>query len=275
MSWIKRLFRRDKKRKNHYGWFGNFQSWAEAKAGASGYETSTILEKTKNSLLKVKNGEAVYERDSVLFDKKEYPYAVISALLYIAIKNENKLHVIDFGGSLGSTWFQIRDFMPAQIELYWSIVEQPAYVQEGKTHFSDEVLDFYFSLDECIAARKKPDVVLLSGVLQYLEKPHDFLDQLSKFNVDYIVFDRTAFLKDNHEDRLTLQRVPPEIYDAQYPSWFFNEQDFLKHFPNYTIKADFEPFVAGEQTMFIDHKPIAYDKGFLFERIKESIPPDL
>ena len=43
-----------------------------------------IFEKTKQSLLKVKNGEAVYERDSVLFDKKEYPYAIISSLLLLS-----------------------------------------------------------------------------------------------------------------------------------------------------------------------------------------------
>lgn len=268
MSWIKRKFRKKVEVQNEYGWFGNFNSWDEVKRIAPGYDADNILKKTKDSLLKVKNGEAVYERDSVLFDKKEYPYAIISALLYIAVRNNNKLNVIDFGGSLGSTWFQVRDFIPAEIELSWSIVEQDAYVRQGKEHFADGVLDFYFSIDECIAAKKNIHVILLSGVVQYLETPHEFLDQLNTYEVDYLLFDRTAFILGNVSDRLTLQSVSPDIYEAQYPAWFFNEQNFLNHFDSYIVKADFAPFVEGERSILIDHEPVAYDKGFLFERNK-------
>jgi len=268
MSWIKRKFRKKVEVKNQYGWFGNFDSWDEVKRIAPGYDADNILKKTKESLLKVKNGEAIYERDSVLFDKKEYPYAIISALLYIAARNNNKLNVIDFGGSLGSTWFQIRDFIPPEIELSWSIVEQEAYVKAGKEHFADAVLDFYYSIDECIAAKKNIHVILLSSVVQYLEKPHEFLDQLNSYEFNYLLFDRTAFINGDAGDRLTLQIVPPEIYEAKYPAWFFNEARFLKHFDSYKLKADFVSFVEGEGRMSIDHKMVAYDKGFFFERNK-------
>lgn len=271
MSWIKRLLKKKKEEKNQYGWFGNFNSWDEVQSIASGYDAENILKKTKESLLKVKNGEAVYERDSVLFDKKEYPYAIISSLLYIAVKNGNKLNVIDFGGSLGSTWFQVRDFIPSDIEVSWSIVEQAAYVKEGKEHFADDILDFYFSIDECIAAKKEITVILLSGVVQYLEKPHDFLQQLIDYKIDYLLFDRTAFILGNGPDRLTLQSVSPDIYEAQYPSWFFNEPGFLKYFKDYVIKADFAPFVEGERSISIDNEAVAYDKGFLFERLKPNL----
>lgn len=265
---IKNIFKKKQVDLNPYGWFGNFNSWDEAKSSALGYEAGNILEKTKQSLLKVKNGEAVYERDSVLFDKKEYPYAIISSLLYIAVKNGNKLNVIDFGGSLGSTWFQVRDFIPSEIAITWSIVEQATYVEEGKKHFADDVLDFYFSIDDCIAAKKNINVVLLSSVLQYLEKPHEFLDLLTNYQIDYLLFDRTAFINEPSLDRLTLQNVPPDIYEAQYPAWFFNETGFLDHFSSYCLKSDFVPYVDGERSIAIDHQFIGYDKGFLFERIE-------
>ncbi|WEK19184.1 MAG: methyltransferase, TIGR04325 family [Candidatus Pedobacter colombiensis] len=265
---IKNAFKKKPKNVNQYGWFGNFNSWNEAKSSAFGYEASNILEKTKQSLLKIKNGEAIYERDSVLFDKKEYPYSIISSLLYIAIKNNNKLNVVDFGGSLGSTWFQVRDFIPSEIEVSWSIVEQAAYIDEGKKYFADDVLDFYYTIEDCIAAKKNVNVVLLSSVVQYLEKPHEFLDQLSSYQIDYLLFDRTAFINEPSLDRLTLQIVPPEIYEARYPSWFFNEARFLNHFSSYQLKADFFSFVEGERFMSIDHKVVAYDKGFLFEKKK-------
>lgn len=268
MSWIKNAFRKRKHRQDQYGWFGNFNNWDEVKHIASGYDADNILKKTKESLLKVKNGEAVYERDSVVFDRKEYPYAIISALLYIAVRNNNKLNVIDFGGSLGSTWFQVRDFIPAEIEVSWSIVEQERYIKEGKEHFADDVLDFYYSIDECMTAKRNINVILLSSVVQYLEKPHEFLDRLNAYKVDYLLFDRTAFVNGDVPDRLTLQIVSPEIYEAKYPAWFFNESQFLKHFDSYRLKADFLSFVEGEGRMSIDHKVVAYDKGFFFERSK-------
>ncbi|MNX23217.1 hypothetical protein D3C86_532110 [compost metagenome] len=263
---IKNFFRKKPKNVNPYGWFGNYNTWDEAKSSASGYEAGNILEKTKQSLLKIKNGEATYERDSVLFDKKEYLYAIISSLLYIAVKNGNKLNVIDFGGSLGSTWFQVRDFIPVEIEISWSIVEQTAYVEEGKKHFVDDVLDFYFNIDDCTMAKKNVNVVLLSSVLQYLEKPHEFLDRLTNYKIDYLLFDRTAFINGPSLDRLTIQIVPPEIYDARYPSWFFNEDKFLNHFNDYQLKADFFPYIGSERSIAIDHQFIGYDKGFLFEK---------
>lgn len=51
------------------GWFGNYPTWNDAQKECSGYENKVILEVVKNAILKVKNGEAVYERDSVLFDE--------------------------------------------------------------------------------------------------------------------------------------------------------------------------------------------------------------
>jgi len=47
----------------------------------------------------------------------------------LAVKNGNKLNVVDFGGSLGSTWFQVRDFISSEIEVSWSIAEQVVYVE--------------------------------------------------------------------------------------------------------------------------------------------------
>ena len=50
-------------------WSGDYKTWEDAQARCTGYDSEIILDKVKNSLLKVKNGEAIYERDSVLFDE--------------------------------------------------------------------------------------------------------------------------------------------------------------------------------------------------------------
>lgn len=260
------FFKRKKKAENNkYGWFGDYKDWSELVALSGGYESDLILNKTRDSLLKIKNGEAVYERDSVLFDEKIYPYSVIAALLYAAINCNNSLNVIDFGGSLGSTYYQVRDFIPSGLDVHWSVVEQKDYVNCGKTMFEDDILKFHPTIADSMST-KKADILLLSGVVQYLEKPHEFLNELKKFDFKYILIDRTAFICDNNPDRLTLQIVSPEIYEAKYPSWFFNEKNFLAHFDNYEIKTEFASYVVGEQQINIDNSVQGYDKGFFLVR---------
>jgi putative methyltransferase (TIGR04325 family) len=257
------FFKRRKDVKNPYGWFGNYASWEALTSISGGYEAGTILEITKNALLKVKDGEAAYERDSVLFEKKIYPYSVISALLYAAIECDQTLNVIDFGGSLGSTYYQVRDLIPASVNVHWSVVEQENYVKCGQQSFEDDILKFHFTIGESLAA-KNADVLLLSSVVQYLEKPYDFLQEVMSYGFKYIIVDRTAFVKDHQPDRLTLQIVPPEIYEARYPAWFFNEEKFLGYFRDYEMKTEFTSYVEGEQEMEIDHVKAGYDKGFFF-----------
>ncbi|PPL00520.1 methyltransferase, TIGR04325 family [Parapedobacter indicus] len=247
-----------------YGWFGDYSSWEDASCETGGYHQANILKKTRNALLKIRDREAIYERDSVLFDKKEYPFPIIACLLHIAAKRENTLRVIDFGGSLGSTYFQLKDFLSPLNTLRWHVVEQPMYIEAGRQDFENEQLKFYHTIVESMAI-EQPDVILLSSVVQYLAKPHDFLSELVKYEVEYLLFDRTAFISNGH-DRLTIQRVPPEIYDASYPSWFFNEMQFMEHFSHYTLVADFTSYVASEADLYIDGQLAGYDKGFLLQK---------
>src|SRR5450631_2544289 len=88
------------KKGGKYGWKGDYKSWQEAKDLSDAYDDVIILEKVKQALLKIKNGEAIYERDSVLFDQIHYSWPLLSALLWITTLNKGSLKVVDFGGSL-------------------------------------------------------------------------------------------------------------------------------------------------------------------------------
>lgn len=72
--------------------------------------------------------KASYERDSVLFYKKEYSYHLISFLLKAYIE-DGELNVLDFGGALESSFFQNRDMLIDNIKnLNWYTVEQDNFV---------------------------------------------------------------------------------------------------------------------------------------------------
>jgi len=211
---------------SHDQWFtGNYSSWDEAQRKTTGYDSDIIVNKVKESLLKVKEGKVVYERDSVLFDKIHYSFPLLSGLLRAAVENNGCLSVLDFGGSLGSSYYQNKGFLSGIKNLHWSIVEQEKFVNAGKAFFEDDSLKFYFSIDECFI-HEKPDVILLSSVIQYINKPYELLSKIITKQIKYIIIDRTPFFE-KHPDQLTIQKVPKEIYDASYPAWFFNEQKFI------------------------------------------------
>ena len=45
----------------------------------------------------------------------------------------------------------------------------------------------------------------------------------------------------NGRDRLTVQKVPPEIYSASYPCWFFDKKKFHAFFRDkYSVAATFD-----------------------------------
>lgn len=222
-----------------YGWSGNYESWKEASEKCTGYDSDIIIEKVKNALLKVKNGEAVYERDSVIFDKIHYSFPLLSALSYVALKNNSKLNVLDFGGSLGSSYFQNRTFLEKIADFNWCIVEQEHFVTEGKKTFADEKLHFYYDIDSCLKEHSV-NILVLSSVIQYIEKPYEFIDFLTSKNIDYVLIDRTPLMLSG-ADRLTIQTVPKNIYKAKYPCWLLNQDKVLLSFlKSYEIIFDTE-----------------------------------
>ncbi len=229
-----------------WGWFGDFPNWQVAQAACIGYDSDEIIEKVRASALKVKNGEAAFERDSVLFFEEENDENLLKCLEKVAIsleKGENTderdschealhqgvLRVIDFGGSLGSTYFQHQKALKKYPNLIWCVVEQSHFVEIGKREFESENLYFEYTLQAAFE-RFKPNFFLLNSVLQYIEKPYDLLKEVENLDIPYILIQRTPMIEDA-QDRITQQIAHPSVYKASYPSWVFGEQYFFQRNP--------------------------------------------
>jgi putative methyltransferase (TIGR04325 family) len=194
---------------------GHYASWRAASDASTGYDTDTILARVSAASAKVKSGEAVYERDSVLFDKVEHSFPLLAVLMKAAAEKGGKLTVLDFGGSLGSSYFQCKHFLPDDLNLNWCVVEQEKFVRRGREAFASNELQFFFSIQECMA-QHKPDVVLFASVLQYLEHADQIVDAAVATGAEYIAIDRTPFIALD-TDWLCVQHVPASIYKASYP----------------------------------------------------------
>lgn len=203
---------------------GDFATWEEAKVHCTGYDADEILARVLASTLKVKHGEAAFERDSVLFEEIEYAWPVLAELMWAAASTGGRLNVLDFGGALGSSYFQSRKFLQTLKDVRWNVIEQPHYVEAGQKHIQNEQLRFYRTVEECLT-ENQPNVILLSSVLQYLERPYELLEKLGNLNVDRIIVDRTPFV-DGDRDILSIQRVPESIFPATLAAWLFSEKSF-------------------------------------------------
>jgi putative methyltransferase (TIGR04325 family) len=217
-AWARRL------RRGQNRFVGDFATWGEAAAQSTGYDAEAVFQRVYDAALRVKRGEAVFERDSVCFYHEEYRWEALACLLLAAAKSGGELGVLDFGGSLGSFYFQHRPLLGRLKALRWGIVEQQRYVECGRREFEDGSLKFHESIGECVQ-NMRPNVILLSSVLQYLEKPHDILAELASHDVSYIVVDRTPF-RDGEKDSLLIQQVAKSIYPASYPMWAFSTPRF-------------------------------------------------
>ncbi len=244
-------------------WQGRYPTWESATEVTGGYNASNILEITRKATLKVKNGEAAGERDSVLFEDIPYVWPVTAHLLKIIIENNGKLNIIDFGGSLGSSYFQNKNMIPPNTKLSWNIVEQENYVRIGNEEISDEKLHFFYTIDEAYT-QTNADTLLLSSVLQYLENPYDFFDKIISYGFENIIIDRTAFINGS-EDMITVQTVPDSIYKASYPAWFFGNDRFKNYIKaSYKILYEFDSEV--DTPISLNNEAPAYWKGYILKK---------
>ncbi|MGO4133796.1 TIGR04325 family methyltransferase [Rhizobium brockwellii] len=220
---------------------GPYSDWRSAMAASGGYDAPAILAKVIEATRAVVQGRASYERDTVVFKEQNYSHPLLAWLLYAASRCDLGLRVVDFGGALGSSYFQHRSILAHLAELKWCVVEQSHFVKAGQAEFEDESLSFCDSADEAID-RVKPNVVLLSGVLQYLENPHAHLESLLSKGVKFVLIDRTTAQSDV-ADTPFVQYVPEWIYSASYPVWFLNANEmhdsFAKH--GYDVLDRFQP----------------------------------
>jgi hypothetical protein len=214
---------------------GDYATWEEAAAQCVGYDSTSILSKVLDATLLVKRGEAAFERDSVVFDEIEYSWPITAGLMWAAAQSGGRLSVLDFGGALGSSYFQNAAFLSPLPSVRWSVVEQSHYVLAGRDHIQSDSIRFYSSIEECLT-ENTPNVVLLSSVMQYLANVDDLIERMNDTSANIVIIDRTPFTNEV-TDKICIQTVPKQIYQATYPMRVFSLTTFLHRFRGWEVVA--------------------------------------
>lgn len=244
---------------------GAYINWKTAENDSKGYDSDEILQQAVAKTQLVVSGKVAYERDGVVFGDHSYPYQLLAILLRAATENNNKLTVLDFGGSLGSTYYQCRSFLEGIQSLKWCIVEQSHFVDAGNRYFANNILSFHSTIADSLGYYQ-PNVVLFSGVLQYLSEPYKVLKEVIVSKADYIVIDRNPFICSG-ETVLSLQKVPKRIVESSYPVWLFNEAELKEVFDK--KYAEIATFDALDGTIGYGQLKTNF-KGIIYKKIKEE-----
>lgn len=179
------------------------------------------------------------------------------AFLQVAQREDGQLNVVDFGGGLGGTFERCKAFLPTGTT--WRVIEQPGVIEAARSASVDPQVSFSDSLVQVLSTTP-PNVVIFSTVLQYLERPEQYIQMVENAGVRWIVVDRTPLWLGGR-NRIVVQKVPAKYYTGSMPARVFDRGSFLKMF-TYPLIATFEDLGS----IPIDRRHTAKFLGFVFKR---------
>jgi putative methyltransferase (TIGR04325 family) len=197
-------------------------------------------------------------RDGYFFNEVHLNYEILSIFALQGSKSQS-LRVIDFGGGLGTTFFQNRKVLARfGVEVCWNIIEQPHFVNEGKLIFdSIDNLHFYETLAESSITSK--DLLLFSSVLEYLEDPYSLLGEIMLLDQKPIgiVIDRSPIDLCGIQ-KFVVQSVDASIHEARLPLQILSRERIVD-----ILSTDYELFTEWVSSTQPDSKSVARGMYFL------------
>jgi putative methyltransferase (TIGR04325 family) len=164
-----------------------YESWSKAAAASGTYNSPVIVDKVRDAVLCLIKGTHHYERDGTPFYEGPENYAIRSVIKDVCSPGTT---IIDIGGGLGGTFLNNADILTVK-GLNYLIVELPLYCKEGSRLAQKYQLPlrFYPSIEQ-IEVSEPPKLVILSGVLQYIQHWTETVRRALKLDPEQVVVDR-------------------------------------------------------------------------------------
>lgn len=214
-----------------------------------GYDHLVIFENLVSAFKEASNLDQKFERDGILCNHPNYDFYILTNIFDILLKQDT-VTVLDIGGGIASKYYQNQKYLSSIKNLTWIVVEQKHIVEYCKKNIFAENLVFQ-EFDEILIDKINVDVVIVSSAMQYFDTPYDVLSKLINLSPKKIIIDKTPFIKQSNDKKM-LQKLPTEMYRAQYICWFFSIDKFkvflkkqkIVEYEEYNLKMH---FYAGEE----------------------------
>ncbi|MDB0022452.1 methyltransferase, TIGR04325 family [Flavobacteriaceae bacterium] len=169
-------------------------SWDHALKNSHNYNQDKLVNNIFLSTQNVLKKKYKYESDGINFNNLNIDHNFLESLKK-CIKTDNTI-LLDFGGSLGTTFFKYHDLISKNKLIEWFIIEQEKIFEKSKILNFPINLKFFKNIDEI---QVKPDIILLGSVLQYIEHHNKLLTKLISLKPNYVFIERTIFSINNLE----------------------------------------------------------------------------
>ena len=234
-----------------------YKSWEEAQSLCTGYSSDSITESVVESSRAVRDGIATYERDGVLFDRIQISWPLLASLLGTP-RESDVLRVLDWGGSLGSTYRQNLELINRSgLKVEWTVLEQSHIAEIGNEEFQTDSLRFVSSTDSITGSNF--DVVIFASSLCYLDSPQDAIREVHKLEPKRVVIDRTPVSKSG-KDLIGVQKSGGALYKASYPIHVFAHGSIQQ-----MMRPGFD--LVEEWISEFQPDPQAIYKGYVFQNV--------
>lgn len=231
---MRRLLGRDTEPARAPGFHGPIASWDEAVRASDGWDASIITVRTLAAMRLLRDGQVAGERDSLTFDKPRHSEIVLAGLCAALARGSDLFRVIDFGGSLGTHFFQCHRLLQPLLDarrLEWLVVERPVLVDLGRQEFARDGLKFFASFDEAAASGgdvAPADLVMFTGSLQYLRDPLEVLRSVAETRAPLLALDRVRTSSGKTHGVYVQQPSDQTHYAASYPCWVFGKELLIR-----------------------------------------------
>ena len=213
-------------RRPRYGFFGSYDTYAEAAAaaGSAGYSDPAMVD----TLVRNQSERAQAHEPPALEDRWLQLQLGLAHALDGAQAGE--LSVLDFGGAAGTHYFDVVRWREhtgwPSARLRWHVCETAAMAAAAGAVLGGEELSFHDSLEEL--EDQAYDLVYVSGSLQYVPDAEDTWSRLAGLSHRWLVLNRTPFIPTG-PDLFAVQRVRvPRGDPASYPGRFLAEGPWLQ-----------------------------------------------
>ncbi len=198
------------------------KNWESAVSGSSGYQSPQTISTIEGSDPVVDKWTA--DQNFLGNRYLQVASAILSGLNFEKLKSDTPLRVLDIGGGLGEYFFLLSDNLP-NLKFEWLILETPALCELAKLkHGESSGISWTNALND---SSQTFDIVLLSSVIQYVEKPCALIEMAMQ-KAPLLIFNRLP-LSTNAGNLVCIQR--PGLFESKgsYPVHILSEQLFMSY----------------------------------------------
>jgi len=148
-----------------------------------------------------------------------YNETILPIIAGIVLGEQGKVSILDFGGGIGFSYYQVRESIPEPEKMTFHIVENESVCKSGDRFFEHTENIFFYP--ELPNTTEKFSIVHFGSSLQYIENWRELLSKVAQYSPSYIIF------SDLYAGDIPTYASIQNYYNSKIPVWFFNVAEII------------------------------------------------